>query len=152
MNLRSQKRIASDLMNVGSARIWFDPENLDKIKEAITKEDIRNLIKENIVIIKQLHGTARTRARKIRIQKRKKQRKGKGSRKGKANARLSNKKRWMNKIRLLRNTFKEYKIKDLINHETYKLMRKKAKGGFFRSKRHVNIFLNDNNLFLEKKK
>ncbi|HLD11078.1 MAG TPA: 50S ribosomal protein L19e [Candidatus Nanoarchaeia archaeon] len=152
MNLSIQKRIAADVLNVGVNRVWFDADKLTDIKEALTKEDIRNLIKEKIIKAKQIKGTGRFRARKISAQKRKKQRKGLGSRKGKAGARLGRKEKWMAKIRLQRKLLKELKEKKLIELISYRMLRKRSSGGFFRSRKHILIYLNDNKLFVEKMK
>src|SRR3989344_876344 len=114
-------------------------EKRSKTKEELkeTKENIRNLIKEKIIKAKQIKGTGRFRARKISAQKRKKQRKGLGSRKGKAGARLGRKEKWMAKIRLQRKLLKELKEKKLIELISYRMLRKRSSGGFFRSRKNI---------------
>ncbi len=42
MNLRSQKRVAADVLGIGVTRVWFNPEKKEDIKKAITKADIRD--------------------------------------------------------------------------------------------------------------
>ena len=146
MTLKSQKRIASQLLKVGVNRVWFDPERLIEIKEAITKADIRSLIKDLAIQIRPFTGNSRFRIRKILVQKRKGRKQGKGSRKGKRTSRLSSKQEWMNRLRAQRYLIKELKESDMINNNTYKDVYRKSKGGFFRSKRHIMLYLNENKL------
>ena len=41
MTLRTVRRLAADILGVGENRIWIDPENLDRIAEAMTREEVR---------------------------------------------------------------------------------------------------------------
>ena len=66
-----KKRIVQSLYNVGLKRIWIDPTKLKEVKEAITKNDVKGLVKKGIIIIKQNHGSSRFRIRKANIQSRK---------------------------------------------------------------------------------
>jgi len=146
MKLKVQKRITKSLFKVGKKRVKFDPEKLGEIKEAITKGDIKGLVNKKIVKIKQKTGSSRFRARKKLVQKRKGRQKGKGSRKGKATARLKPKKVWMTKIRLQRSFLKTLKEKNLIENKVYRELYLKAKGGFFRSKRHLRTYIEERKL------
>ncbi|MBC8444130.1 50S ribosomal protein L19e [Candidatus Woesearchaeota archaeon] len=141
MKLTAQKTISAKLLNCSKKRVIFDIERLDEIKEAITKADLRSLIKDKAITAKPVQGISRFRAKKRQIQKNKGKQKGQGSRKGKKTARLPKKKIWMNKIRLQRKFLKEIKDKKVIEGKTYRDLRSKSKGGFFRSKRHIKIFL-----------
>ncbi len=146
MNLKVQKRIAAGLLKCSPKKIRFEPSEQEEIKESITKKDIWGLIKSKIIWKAKTQEISRSRARKIQIQKRKGKRKGAGSRKGKQNASLSGKKRWMNKIRAQRELLSELREGNKIAKETYKMLYRKAKGGFFRSRRHIMIYANENNL------
>jgi len=143
MILKSQRRIASDLLKVGRNRILFDPNRLDEIKEAITKTDIRSLIKDKAIQSKPKTGVSRFRARKIIIQKRKGRKKGTGSRKGKRTARLSRKREWVNNVRTQRDLILQLKNKKSITPQTYRIMYRRIKGGFFRSRRHIRLYLTE---------
>jgi len=146
VDLKTQRNIAKSLFKVGNKRVRFDPEKLSEIKEAITKKDIKRLVNEGAVEILPKRGSSRARARIILIQKRKGRRRGIGSRKGTSNARLNSKEHWMNKIRVLRRFLKELKEKKLINNKNYKELYLKAKGGFFRSERHLKTYINERSL------
>jgi large subunit ribosomal protein L19e len=152
MKLRTQKRIAASVLKVGTNKVKFDSDRLGDIKEAITKTDMRSLVKEGVVSKKPVVGQSRSRARKITLQKRKGLRKGPGSRKGTKNARLRRKTIWVVKIRVLRKFLKELKTKKLIESGNYRALMLRAKGGFFRSKRHLKLYLNEHRMLKEKKK
>ncbi|PIN80272.1 50S ribosomal protein L19e [Candidatus Woesearchaeota archaeon CG10_big_fil_rev_8_21_14_0_10_32_9] len=148
--MKIQKRLAAQVLNISSKRIKFDNQRLADIKSAITKSDIRQLVEEKAINSIKEKGVSRGRARKLKTQKSKGQRKGKGSRQGKATARLPRKDAWMNKIRSQRKLIAEFKEKKLISKETYRKIYMRAKGGFFRSTRHIKLYLEDNKLFIQK--
>ena len=53
---------------------------------------------------------------------------------------------WMTKIRVQRSFMKELKSKKIISETVFKDLYRKSKGGFFRSKRHIKIYLQEHNL------
>lgn len=146
MKLKVQKRISADVLDVSPKRIWFDPNRLDEIKESITKRDIRLLIRDKAIQKKQKKGISGFRSRKIKVQKSKGRRKGPGSRKGAKKARLNPKKEWMKKVRLQRSFLRELKGKNLLISQSYRNLSRKVKGGFFRSKRHIKLYLDERGL------
>ncbi len=139
--LSSQKRIVAGILNVGLKRVWFDPARLADIKEAITKHDLKFLIGEGAIKAKPVKATSKFWVRKKKAQRRKGRRKGEGSKKGKKGARLAKKRAWINKIRIQRAFLKELRDKDIINKGVYRELYLKSKGGFFRSKRHIKLYL-----------
>ena len=66
MNLRKKKILASKVLNVGKNRIRFVTDNLLEIKEAITKQDIRDLYSKGIIVIKPIKGRTKTNSRTTR--------------------------------------------------------------------------------------
>ena len=150
MSLETQRTLAASILKSGEKRVRLDPERMIEIKEAITRDDVKKLIKNGLIRAKQKIGVSRGRARQILKQKRKGRRKGIGSRKGRAGARQNKKQHWVAKIRLQRNLFKELKDKRLISIPTYHQLREKSKGGFFRSPRHVKTYLTENGLWQAK--
>ena len=140
MKLKNQKRISSQLLKVGKTSVKFDPERLADIKEAITKEDIRGLIKDKEITKRPTSSQSKGRQ------------KGPASKKGKKTARLSSKDIWMIKIRLQRKFIKELREKKNITERTYREMYRKTKGNFFRSKNHIKLYLTENKLFENVKK
>lgn len=141
--LRSRKRLAASVLKCSPKRVKLDSSRLEDIEKAITKFDIRMLIAEKAITETPKRSPSRGRARKRIIQKRKGRRQGEGTRKGKATARLPKKKAWMNKVRIMRAFLKELRDKELITSSEYRMLYGKVKGGFFRSKRHIKMFIDE---------
>lgn len=146
MNTKTQKTIAAKVSKRSPKKIKLDITKFEDIKEAITRADIRALIKSGAITVKKAKGVSRSRAKKNQKQKVSGRKKGHGSRKGTANARLGNKKKWMARIRLQRTFLKELKTKNKLTNEVYKDLYRKSKGGFFRSKRHIKLYITEHNL------
>ena len=150
MNLQVQRRVAADIFKAGINRVAFDETRLNEIKEAITKTDIRNLIKDGAINLKQIHGVSSFRSNKLKIQRRKGKRRGQGSRKGTKTARLTRKKIWMTKVRVQRRFIRLLKSKKYLSVQNYRIVYKMIKGNMFRSKRHLKLYLDENNLVTKK--
>ncbi|MBR9675781.1 50S ribosomal protein L19e [Candidatus Woesearchaeota archaeon] len=146
MKLKNQKRIAASVFKGSKKRVIFETSKLEQIKEAITRFDIRNLITQGVISEKPKRGVSRGRARKVNEQKRKGRRSGAGNKKGTRTARTPKKLVWMNKIRLQRSFLKELKEKKLVDDKIFRDLYRKAKGGFFRSKRHIKLYVNEHGL------
>lgn len=151
MNLKLQKKLAAKLSGVSKKRIKLDEASFEDIKEAITKKDVNNLVSEGLITIVPKRGISRSRANKKQKQRSKGRQKGPGSRKGKSTARIPKKKSWMSKIRVQRTFLAELKEKTLLDSKTYRDLYLKAKGGFFRNKRHIKLYLEEHNLIKKKK-
>ena len=48
-SLSNQKRLAAEVLGVGESRIWLDPDKVTDVANAITREDVRGLIKDGTV-------------------------------------------------------------------------------------------------------
>ncbi|MGC9103265.1 MAG: 50S ribosomal protein L19e [Candidatus Methanodesulfokora sp.] len=112
MDLRYQKRLASDLLGIGESRIKFNPEKLEEISNAVTRRDIERLVKSGAIIVLPKKGVSRARV--------KKRRKGPGRRKGGKFSTLPRKKRWIRRIRALRRALKEMRDSGKIDEKTYR--------------------------------
>lgn len=152
MKLTVQKRLAAGLFKSSPRRVWFDEDRLSDIKEAITKQDVKVLISEGVIRLKPANITSKGKVRHRKAQKAKGLRKGVGSRRGGAKARLPKKDAWMAKIRAQRELLKTLRDKELITKTNYRKLYLKAKGGFFRSVRHIKLYCAENSLFNEKAK
>ncbi|MEK6874836.1 MAG: 50S ribosomal protein L19e [Nanoarchaeota archaeon] len=144
MNLSVQKRLCAQLLHCGESRVIFNVEHLTDIKEAITKFDLRTLIKKGYIHRAPLVNTSRGHARIIHLQKQKGRRRGHGSHKGLASARTNTKDAWMARIRLQRKLLVHLKNKNKLSPKDFRTICQKAKGGFFRSKRHIKLYLEEN--------
>ena len=140
-DLANQKRLAAALLKVGVTRVWMDPERLEDIATAITREDIRGLIAEGVVKRRAVVGISRGRARARDVKKAKGHLKGHGSRRGAAGARDPKKNRWMRKIRAQRKVLKEMREEKTIDAHNYRILYRKAKGGEFRNVAHLKSYI-----------
>lgn len=64
MNLKKKKELASKTLDVGKDRIVFVKARLEEIKEAITKQDIKDLYKSGAIVIKNIKGRKKVIKRK----------------------------------------------------------------------------------------
>ncbi|MFH1212378.1 MAG: 50S ribosomal protein L19e [Candidatus Woesearchaeota archaeon] len=151
MDLNVQKRMAGKVLKCSPKRAKLNPEFSDDIKEATTKRDIRSLVREGSIVKNQKKGVSKARANKRAEQKKKGLRRGRGKKKGTKNANFPRKKLWILKIRSQRNFLKELKEKNIVNTKDYHELYNKAKGGFFRNKRHIKIFIEEHELAKNKK-
>ncbi|MFW5746561.1 MAG: 50S ribosomal protein L19e [Nanoarchaeota archaeon] len=146
MQLTVQRRLASEILKCSPKRVQFDEAQLEIIKESITKADVRALIDSGAIVEKPVKGVSRGRARKSQSQRAKGRQRGQGTRKGTANARESQKDKWLRRVRLQRAFIKELREKELISVQTYRSLYQKVKGGFFRNKRHIKLYLGERKL------
>lgn len=49
VNLRKKRELISRILGVGANRIRFEPDKLDDVVDAITREDLRSLIKNGTI-------------------------------------------------------------------------------------------------------
>ncbi|MHC1587692.1 MAG: 50S ribosomal protein L19e domain-containing protein, partial [Candidatus Syntropharchaeia archaeon] len=64
-DLSNQRRLAADILGVGIKRVWLNPELVEEIAAALTREDIRGLIESGAIKRKQKKGVSRGRARML---------------------------------------------------------------------------------------
>ena len=136
-----QRRLAADLLKCGIGRIWMDPEASEKIKKAITRNDVRGLIKDDLI-------------KKLPVKKKKstakKSKQRTGSRKGSKGARRGKKERWLKAVRPQRRLLKELKDGGELRPGAYRKMYMRIKGGSFRSKAHLQLYLKEKKLLKKK--
>ncbi|WP_297436792.1 50S ribosomal protein L19e [Thermococcus sp.] len=147
--LKMQRRIAADLLKCGENRVWIDPEKMEDVAAAITREDIKRLIHDGVIKKKPVRGQSTYRA-KLRAEARKKGRhRGPGSRKGKKTARMGKKERWMMTIRALRRELRKLKADGKLDEHAYRRLYIRAKGGQFKNKRQLYLFMQEHDILKE---
>jgi len=151
MIFKKRKQLAAKVLKCSPKRVKLDTAEMEDIKEALTKEDIRGLIHDGVIRSVQKKGVSRARANVKKQKKSRGQQSGPGSRRGKATARTPKKEKWMNTIRTQREFLKLLKEKKLISTKAYRELYLKSKGGFFRSRRHLKIYVNEHNLIQNEK-
>ena len=140
-DLSAQRRLAADVLDVGENRVWFDPEAQGDIAEAITREDIRELVTEGIVDAEEASGNSRGRARERDAKRAYGHQKGPGSRKGTAGGREDDKDRWQKNIRAQRRKLRELRDDGELSPSEYRDLYNKARGGEFRSVQYMLNFI-----------
>jgi len=148
--MNSKKRLIGKILKISPHKVRFAEGAAEEINKAITRSDMRGLIAVNKISTSNESEHSRAHARKIKNQRKKGRRKGKGSQKGKKFSRVSGKDSWMNKVRGQREFLKELKDKKLVSIANFHLLYQKVKGGFFRNKRHIKLYLNEYNLIENK--
>ena len=126
MKLDSKKNLAVKTLGVGKSKIVFNTDRLDEIKEAITRQDIKDLVSSGAISIKENKG------RKTNVKR--KHKKGEGNVKRKVKNR---KQEYVKMVRKLRNYVKELVKQGKVDKETSKQLRKQIRNRKFKSKRNL---------------
>ena len=126
MQLNKKKELASRVLGIGKKRIIFNKEALDEVKEALTKQDIRDLVKAGSIFVKEVSGTKKNVKRTTRRRA--------GSVKKKVNTR---KRDYMIITRKLRAFISEIRKHGTISSEEYWKLRKEIRAKDFKSKAHM---------------
>lgn len=132
-NLNKRKMLASKVLGVGLARIIFDNSRLEEIKEAITKQDIRDLYEAGAITIRDIRGK---RTYVPRTTKR-------GP--GKIKKIVRDKKGdYVKLTRKLRRYVKELHSQNRFDLVKYKELRKMIKARSFKDKNHIKNYIEGN--------
>ena len=146
-DLNSQRRLAAQILKIGQNRVWINPERMSDVEGAITREEVRKLIHEKVIVSLPEKGVSRSRAKVIRAKKRKGRRSGPGSITGAGYAKVTKKEAWMIKIRSLRRKLRELKASRIITEETYSQYYRMAGSGRFESIAELERNLKANDLW-----
>ena len=143
-DLSAQRRLAADVLDVGTSRIRFDQEAQDEIADAITRDDVRELIEAGSITAVEPKGNSRGRARERARKRAYGHRKGPGSRQGKKGGRQDPKEDWRSRIRAQRRTLREYRDSGRLDRSAYRQLYNQASGGEFDSVRDLERYIENN--------
>ena len=130
MKLRKKKKLTAETIGVGKDRIIFVEERLDEIKEALTKQDIRDLFTEGAIKLREVKG------RKTNVKR--KNKKGPGNIKKKVKNR---KQEYVKITRKLRGYTRELKNQGRLSREEAKEIRKRIRNRDFKSKANLKNYI-----------
>lgn len=128
MNLKSKKELAARTFGVGTGRILFVNSRINEIKEALTKQDIRDLKNDGAIIVKNIKGRKSVQTVKSRSS---------GNIRKKVNKR---KKEYATITRKLREYLGELSKRGEISKEDVKNLRKKIRNREFKNKAHLKSY------------
>lgn len=121
-----QKRLAAKILKVGVDKVFIDSSKIEDVKKAVTRKDIKNLIKKGYIkkLPERVSFPYKKEVKRVK----------KGSSIKKKTIRVRT-------VRALRKYLKELKESGKIEKNDYKKVYRWIKGGMFRSRAHMRIFL-----------
>jgi large subunit ribosomal protein L19e len=143
MSAETVKRLAADILKVGRNRIRIKEGEYARAMEALTREDVRGLIKDGAVYRMRYVGPRTKPPRK---------KKGRGKRKGKKYSRKGAKEGWMEKLRSQRKYLDELLDSGEVGQEDKRRVYLKIKGGAFKGKKALRTWLGENGILRGKEK
>src|SRR3989344_3052553 len=126
MKLENKKDFASNVLGAGKGRIIFNKSRLSEIKEAMTRQDIRDLFASGAISIAEIKG-------RKKIEKRLTRRRA-GSRRQPA---IDKKRQYIITTRKLRAYLSELRKAEKITEEHFHKLRKEISASSFISKGHM---------------
>ena len=126
MNLDKKRRLAARALGVGVNRIRFNNERLNDVKEAITKQDIRDLVADGALSVREVRGRSSGNVERVR------------RRAGSIKVRVGKQKRiYVKFMRKTRAYLSELRKQKTITREHFITLRKELKGRHINSKTHL---------------
>lgn len=136
MDLSKKKALVARTLGIGKGRVMFNTGYINEIKEALTKQDIRDLVANKSIFIREIKG------RKVNTSKKRR-------RAGSIRMRPNNRKRqYIILTRKLRSYVAEIRKHGSISEEEYSKLRKGIRSKIFKNKanlkEHIVIMQKEN--------
>ncbi len=143
MSLVYQKKLAAKLLKTGKTKVWIDPDSIDDVSIAVTKNDMRKLIAKGTVRPKPKLGLSGGRSQAARLKKQRGLRSGPGSRKGRV---LLDEERWMQKVRAQRSFTRLLRKRKIITPTNSRKLYLKIKGNAFENIAQIKTYIREKEL------
>ena len=143
MKTKKIRQLAAKILDCGTNQVWFNSTEMEKIQSAMTKEDIKGIIREGAIAKKKKNSQSRSRARELAAKKKKGRKKSFGSRRGKKTARMETKKKWITKVRALRQELEklEKEKPEAVEKIGHRKLYRMINGNFFKGRRYLVEFV-----------
>ncbi len=143
MDERKARKVSATILKVGKTKIWISQAEIKRVGEAMTKEDIRALIKEGIIKKRTPNLSSRGRARVLLAKRHKRRKKGLGRRSGSKKARRRDKENWVKNVRAQRETLREMKKAGTEFKKPARQVYLMIKGNYFRGKKYLQAMVKE---------
>lgn len=125
MKLEKKKALVARTLGIGKARVIFNNERLNEIKELITKQDVLDLLADGAIMVRESKGR--------KTVERKSRRRRAGSVKMKPK---QGKSEYVRKVRKLRNYLFQLRGKEEVSKEVYDKLRQEIRASMFKNQAH----------------
>lgn len=133
MSIKTTQRLASRITGAGTSRVAI--RDFKAAKDALTADDVRELLKSGGIEIRPQKGVGRAKAKAKQARKEAGRRRGSGSRKGSQFSKMNRKTRWVTKVRAQRKVLSN--MKPRLTEGAYRELYSQVKGNMFRDKKHL---------------
>ncbi len=137
MDEKKARKVAARILKIGESKIWMDPAQIGRVGKAMTKEDLRALIKDGVLKKRHDQMQSRGRARILLAKKKKGRKRGKGKRTGTKKTRKEGKRQWIKNVRAQRRVLSEMKTAGTKLKKPAREIYLLIKGNYFRGKNYV---------------
>lgn len=141
MAITTVKRLAAEILDVGISRIRISSDGLSRAREALTRQDVRNLIQDKVVYKQPVKG---------RRKKSHKKRKREGRIRGQS--KKLRKKAWMEKVRAQRKFLRTLLAENKLDKKFRRVLYAKIKSGMFRNKAAMAAYIEENDMLIKGEK